>query len=253
MADEATLDLMSAYMILKRRYGIDITPDDFIEEAYLAFKEINSVPVKYYYYVTKPSDPDSMAIQLPCNLYRILSITSTPMNSDGFKDIEPYMEFRNNRDAKTQFYNILAGNSDLKTYHLNDTPYTGLGTYIKYEYIEGEDSTIQIMDKRLFDKEIHIVFEGIAVNKEGLPLITRKHAVAIAAKVALVFATRMSFKGNQAMVQMVPFLQQESARLAQAAAIPEHITDNELDEMLNEFSRYERKRYNRSFKFRRGQ
>jgi len=244
------LNILAAYPIFTRKYGITMSQDDFLEEAYIAFKEINSIPVKYYYFIAKPDNKDSMIIQLPCNLHRIISVSSAPANPDNYKELEPYMLSAEIRDGEQNRLDVIAGNSDIKTYHFDDKPYTGLGSYIQFEW--ESDEAIRIIDGRLWDSEIHIVYDGIAVDETGLPLITLKHAKAIAAKVAVVYATRKMFAGDQVMAQIVPTITQESMRLTQAAAIPEHITDNELDEFLNEFTRMDRKRYNRSFKFRRG-
>lgn len=248
--NKADLNLLAAYPIMHRKYNITMSETDFIEEAYIAFKEINSIPVKYYYYTAKPLSIDNMSVKLPCNVYRILSVTSAPLNGDDYRDIEPYKApLSQPKDRKELTQNILIGNSDLQTYQLNDTPYVGLGTYLAYEW--GSDEHIIIADTRLVDSDIHIVYEGIAVDEEGLPMITRKHAQAIAVKVAYTYAIRKVFMGDPTMTQILPLLTQEAARLTQAAAIPEHITDNELDNMLNEHTRFDRKRYNKGFKFRR--
>jgi hypothetical protein len=242
--------MLAAYPIMTRHYGITLSQDDFLEEAYLVFKDINSIPVKYYYFVDKPSNQEDMLIKLPCNVYRVLSVSSAPINGDNYHEMEPYRDSHAElRDTEIMTRNIIAGNSDMKTYNLNDTPYVGLGSYIAFEWVD--DDTIKIEDKRLVDTDIHIVYEGIAVDEDGIPMITRKHANAIAAKVAYIVATRRMFAGDQLMAQLIPTLSQEAARLMQAAAIPEHVTDNELDEVLNEFARFDRKRINRSFKFRR--
>ncbi|MCK5788270.1 MAG: hypothetical protein KAH32_04700 [Chlamydiia bacterium] len=242
-----TLNILAAYPIFTRKYGLTMPESDFIEEAYLALRDINSTPVKIYYHVDKPTNRDEMLLTVPCNLSRIISITAAPLNSDGYKDYEPYR--KSSRIGHKENMNTLTGNTNMKTYHFNDAPYTGLGSYIEFEWVD--ETTIKILDTRLWDKEIHIVYEGVVVDNEGLPMITLKHARAIAAKVALTIVTHRMFRGDPTVGNLLPFLQQESGRLVQAAAIPEHITDNELDKWLNERVRHDRKRYNRSFKFNR--
>ncbi|MCK5788366.1 MAG: hypothetical protein KAH32_05180 [Chlamydiia bacterium] len=245
-----TLNLLAAYTIMKRKYGMSMQEEDFIEEAYIAFKEINSVPVTYYYYTQKPNNPTDLLIDVPCNVYRILSVTADTLHPEDYQDLEPYKkEPYNYREQNAEFMNTKYGNSELKTYHFNDTPYTGVGTYIHYSWVS--DRQLKIEDKRLHDKQIHIVYEGIAIDDEGLPLITRKHAQAIAIKVALVVATRKAFAGDAGIANMLPLLQQEVGRLVQAAAIPEHITDNQLDKMLDVKTSFDRKRINRGLKFNR--
>jgi len=246
---EPTLNIMAAYPILKDEYGIKLQEHDFLEKAYQAFKDINSIPVKYYKYVQKPQSGDTMILDVPCNLYKLLSLTTTPLHDDGYDDLEPYKYTRYEVDSNKEFMNTVLGNSDLKTYHFNDSPNVGLGTYLQYEWID--ETALKLYDENLFDTEIYMIYEGIEVDDKGLPKITRKHANAIAAKVALMVTKKKMFKGDPAAAQILPWITQESARLIQSAAIPEAITDNQLDEMLNEMKRFDRKRYNRSFKFRR--
>jgi hypothetical protein len=245
-----TLNLLTAYTIFKRKYGLSMQEEDFIEEAFIAFKEINSIPVEYYYSKQIPNNEEEMLVDVPCNLYRIISVTTDTIHPEDYDELKPYKPMPYNyRETGTEYRNVLAGDSDLKTYHFNSTPFTGVGSYIQFSW-EG-DQKLKIHDKRLYDKQIHIVYEGLAVDDDGLPLITRKHAQAIAAKVALVVVTRKVFSGNPAMANLLPLLQGEVGRLVQAAAIPEHLTDNELDKMLDVKTSFDRKRMNRGLKFNR--
>jgi len=247
---EPTLNILAAYPIFKRKYGLTMQEDDFLEEAYQAFKDINSVPVQYYKLSQKPQNQDTMIIDVPCNLYRLISVTADPVHANKWGEVEAYKGRENRVNRDNEYINVLAGNSELKTYHFDDTPFTGVGSYLQYEWVDS--TSIRIIDKRLWEVEIHMIYEGIKVDDDGLPMITRKHANAIAAKVALSYMTRKMFTGDPVAANSMQWISQESARLVQAAAIPEQITDNELDEVLNEHTRFDRKRYNRSFKFRRG-
>jgi len=246
---EPTLNILAAYPVFKQKYGLSMQEDDFLEEAYQIFKDINSVPTQYYKYVQKPQSKDTMIIEVPCNLYKLLSITSAPLQSDGWDNIEPYKNRVHGRRDRDSFVMEMAGESDLMTYRFNDTPYTGVGTYLKFEWVD--ETSIRILDTNLWDKEIYMVYEGIKTDADGIPMITRKQANAIAAKVAHNVVMRKVFSGDANLVNLLPVIGQEAARLMQAAAIPEQLTDNQLDEMLNEHTSYERKRRGRSFKFRR--
>lgn len=247
---EPTLNLLAAYNIFKRKYGLSMQEEDFIEEAFMAFKEINSIPVDYYYFKQVPDNEESMLVDVPCNLSRIISVTVDTVHNSDYDELKPYSPTAYNyRGGGEEYANVLAGNSDLKTYHFNDKPFTAVGTYIQFSW-EG-DQKIKIHDKRLHSKQIHIVYEGLALDAEGLPLITRKHAQAIASKVALVVVTRKVFSGSPTMANLLPLLQNEVGRLVQAAAIPEHLTDNELDKMLDVKTSFDRKRINRGLKFNR--
>lgn len=242
---EPTLNILSAYPMMIRKYGVKMQEDDFLEEALLAFKEINSIPVKKYYYIEKLSP--TLRIQVPCNLHKIISVTASPMNVEDYASLEPYK--KRNQESDTEFKNVVYSNSDMKTYHFNDDKFTGVGSYINYQWEDSE--TILIDDTRLEGLEISIVYEGMVTDNDGLPMITRKHAQAIAAKLALSYMTRKMFEGEQGAMNVLPFIQQEASRLVQAAAIPEAITDNDLDRLLDVQTSWDRKRYNRPFKFRR--
>ena len=246
---EPTLNILAAYSVLQRKYGITMAENDFLEDAYQAFKDINSVPVQMYKSIQKPQSKDTMIISVPCNLYKLVSITASPAHIDGYDDFEPYSK-RTETNGHVERLNVITGNSDLKTYHFNDTPYTGLGTYLSFEWVDA--TAIKIHDKSLWDTEIYIIYEGIKTDEDGLPMITRKHANAIAAQVAKSHVIKKLFSGDATLSALLPMITQDAARLMQAAAIPEQLTDNQLDEMLNEHTRADRKRHNRSFKFRRG-
>jgi hypothetical protein len=71
----------------------------------------------------------------------------------------------------------------------------------------------------------------------GLPRIrrasiTRKQAI-LAAVTARVLAVRGANRGDKGLSAMVEYYTGVAARLTQAASIPEDLTDNELDEVLN--------------------
>jgi hypothetical protein len=63
-------------------------------------------------------------------------------------------------------------------------------------------------------------------------IITRKQANALAVT-ARVLAVRGANRGDKGLSAMVEYYTGVAARLTQAASIPEDLTDNELDEVLN--------------------
>jgi hypothetical protein len=98
-------------------------------------------------------------------------------------------------------------------------------------------------------QRIALAFTGISTDLEGLPMITRKQSNALAAVAARVIAVRGANKGDKNLASMVEYYTGISGRLIQAASIPEDLTDNELDEVLNAKTSFNRKSINRPTKY----
>jgi hypothetical protein len=75
-----------------------------------------------------------------------------------------------------------------------------------------------------------LAFTGITTDLEGLNY--KKAGNALAAVTARVLAVRGANRGDKGLSAMVEYTG-VAARLTQAASIPEDLTDNELDEVLN--------------------
>ena len=99
------------------------------------------------------------------------------------------------------------------------------------------------------NKSIVVAFTGIAVDEEGYPLISRKQANALAAVAGKYTLLKSGLSGKQKGIQLLEFLITESARLVQAASVPEYITDNELDALLDAKTTFNRKTYRRPTKY----
>lgn len=213
-------------------YGTDFNDSsDFEEMGLIAHSLIGTKHLRFYRYVGKV-DPVTLSIDLPCNCDEIEAVTIPPEDwtyADGIHwngDIissfnEEYSEARK---------------------HFKDPLYLR-GKYIHYERI-GDKIYVQ----HPFPKVL-ILYEGEMLDDEGLPFLNDKEVQAIACYVAYV----MKFKeglatNNTAIIQQAQFLKNEWNRFCDAARVPEHLDQNDANDILDVKSSFMRKTYGRSFK-----
>lgn len=115
-------------------------------------------------------------------------------------------------------------------------------------YVLADDGVITV-DKRFWDQPIAVAYTGLSVDTEGYPLITRKQANALAAITARVAALKAANKGDKNMAAMLEYYMKTASRLKQAASIPEDISDNEIDSVLDAMTTFNRKSVNRPTKY----
>ena len=103
-----------------------------------------------------------------------------------------------------------------------------------------------------FDRDysnVSVLYHGVIVDDDGLPLITDKELTALAAYAAYIDLYKKSLvlrDGNS--FQMAQVVKQEWFRACSDARVPEHISQNEMNEILDARTRWDRKQYKKSFK-----
>ena len=95
-----------------------------------------------------------------------------------------------------------------------------------------------------------VVYHGIFVDDEdGLPLINEKEQLAIATYVAYVSTFKEAIrKKDSALMQIAGVIKTEWLNKCNAARIPEYISQNDMDKILDARARWDRKAYGKSFK-----
>ena len=86
------------------------------------------------------------------------------------------------------------------------------------------------------------------MDDDGNPCITRKEADAIAYKIAFIETQKRVFIGDPQASQLLPYIKGESAVKMQAAKIPEYLTQNFLDSLLDAKVSHGRKIFDSSYK-----
>jgi hypothetical protein len=117
------------------------------------------------------------------------------------------------------------------------------GKYVKYR-LEG--------DSLVFDKDysgISVLYHGVIVDDEGLPLLNDKELYAIAAYIAYSFTYRKSLmQKDGSLIQLAAVIKADWLRACSAARVSEYLTQNDMDAIADVRTRWDRKMYGKSFK-----
>ena len=223
-------NINTAYSLTQTLYGIDPSPDDFEDLAMNAWQLIGNKHTRLYRYV---GDTSNMELELPCNVAHIESVhipitdAQVTSNKDDFVDINSiYIE--NYIDA----WNTL------------DSPFYQKGKLVKY--VEGNNSLY-------FDKDykhVMVVYHGvIADENDGTPLVNDKELQAIAAYVAYVEMFKDAIKKrDRNSLTLAQTIKEDWLRRCNAARQPEHLSQNDMDAILDVKYRWDRKCYGKSMK-----
>lgn len=240
--NEHTLDIRAGLPILKSSYGLSMDEYDYLD---LAINELRDI--KHFgstEYLTILTVDAEGWVDLPCNLDTIDAVMTARMGAKAFGDRVRYdMDSKKGTDDYFTAIEIMDSLVFIPTFGLTKFS-VGTG-YITY----------QLKGKRIFvgrdlvNERVSLAFTGISVDPEGYPKITRKQANAIAIKAAYAITFKKALGGNQVAGSMIQYLQAEAARLKQGASIPEDISDNDVDDMLNIQTSFNRKSYKRPTKY----
>jgi hypothetical protein len=239
--NEHTMNIRAGLSVLKTMYGMHIDEYDYLDIAVDTLRNIKHFgTTEYVSFITVDSSGKAM---LPCNMDSIDAVTTQEM---GRKAFASRVEFDMDGILGTDTYYSMEGT--MKALGLTARPglagSSGKG-YISYQ-LDGK--TISV-GREHAGQRIALAFTGITTDLEGLPLITRKQSNALAAVAARVLAVRGANRGDKNLASMVEYYTGITGRLVQAASIPEDLTDNELDEVLNAKTSFNRKSINRPTKY----
>lgn len=223
------MNIKSAFSFVNTLYGITIKESDFEEIALNAWELIGNKHTELKEYI---GDVEGGFLQLPCDCVEIESVSlpivdanTTGTLIDGLDTdsiaIERYIELRPNFDS----------------------PYYNEEKLVKYK---------QAGNKLQFDKDyknILVVYHGIIMDENDLPLINDKEMRAIAAYVAYATTYKeglMKKDGN--IVNMANMMKQDWWKACNAARVTHNLSQNDMDAILDAKTTFDRKRYGKSFK-----
>lgn len=117
------------------------------------------------------------------------------------------------------------------------------GKFVKYR---------KVGDKLYVNKglgKVNLLYHSIILDEDGLPAINDKEAIAIAEYIAYVTKYKEAIRtNNQNVLKMAQELKQQWLFHCDAARVPEHISQNEMDQILNALTAQSWKTYGDSFK-----
>lgn len=221
-----------AISLAQMLYDIEGDTDDLEEIGLVAYNFIGNKNTRLYKAILDVNCEDG-SIQLPCNVDIIEAVTycgpedwNYTSNTKEFGDIQSsYTE--NYIESKKSFLNPL---------------------YISGKYVEYKRVGNTLYVNKGIGKVI-ILYHGILLDEEGLPKINDKEAIAIAEYIAYVYKYKEAIRtNNQNILRMAQELKQQWLFHCDAARVPEYVSQEEMDQILNVQSSWNRKVYNKSYK-----
>lgn len=222
----------SIYIQAKLLYEVDMTQEEFEEIGLIAWNKIGNRQTKLYRYRCD-IDCETLTVELPCNCDEIEAVTYD------FEDWKYVTNDTVNGDYQSQFIeNYIEG----RKLYMN--PFYISGKFAKYE---------RVNDTLYFDKDygsVNILYKGIIVDDDGLPYINEKEKDAIACYLAYTKKFKEGLKThNQLILQESQLLEQRWYKLCDAARVPQRINQNEMNEILDVKTSWNRKIFNKSWKY----
>jgi hypothetical protein len=96
---------------------------------------------------------------------------------------------------------------------------------------------------------VSVLYHGIIVDEEGLPMINDKEMLALAAYVAYMDFYRKGLgMKNGDMLQFAQVVKADWLRACNDARVPEYLSQNDINDILDISVRWDRKQYKKSIK-----
>lgn len=218
-------------------YGVDMTQEEFEELGLDAWGLIGNKRTRTYRYVAHIQCVNSggqidHVVELPCNADILEAVTYN------YEDWNYTTNTTVNGDYNSQFTE-----NYIETRKLYDNPLYMHGKYAKYE---------QVGDYLYFDKNygpINILYRGVILDDDGLPELSDKETRAIASYCAY---RKMNKEGlvtrNKDTIEISQSIYQEWLKYCDAARVPEYLNQNDMNQILDAKSNWNRKIFNRSYK-----
>lgn len=210
-------------------YGVTMNPDDFSEIGLIAWNLIGNKNTQLYKYSAELDDNKS--VELPCNVDIIEAVTS---------DFEDW-NYTSNKDVYGDIKSSII-EQYIESSKIGQNPLYTSGSYINYERV-GDTLYFPFKYNR-----VNILYRGIILDDEGLPQITDKEALAIATYVAYTQKYKEGIiTNNAAITNMANLLKADWLKYCDAARVT-YINQNDMNEILDVKTSWNRKIFNKSYK-----
>ena len=173
------------------------------------------------------------SIQLPCGVDMIEAVTYCGMEDWNYTDnIKP------NGDISS-----LYTENYIESRKVFLDPHYISGKFVKYR---------KVGDKLYVNKglgKVQVLYHSLILDEDGLPAINDKEAIAIAEYIAYVTKYKEAIRtNNQNVLRMAQELKQQWLFHCDAARVPEHVSQNEMDQILDALTAASWKTHGKSFK-----
>lgn len=224
-------DFHYALVLAEQLYDIDMQEDTFEELGMIAWNQIGNKRCKIYRYSTC-MDNCQTSLELPCNADILEAVTT---------DFEDFQHVSNIH------HESIPGSFSTEQYIEARKVFTD-PLYISGKFVDYERVGDTLYFKRPY-RRINILYKGIILDDTGLPQLTNKEALAIATYCAYITKFKEGLRtNNNTIIQMANMLEQKWRVQCDQARVPEEVTQNEWDNILDAKSSWDRKIYKKSYK-----
>jgi len=218
-------------------YELDIQRDDFSELAYFAWKDIGNKYGSTHIYTGVVGVDNKLVI--PDNVEYIESVNYPYYFSDFLINNSIFIYVNGSR--------ILTNKDEEWNTYIDGSKRDVRGGNISYEL--ESDNVISFPQGNFAGRKISVLYHGLLVDEDCDPLLYYKEVKAIAHWVAFLIHKKRASGGNVIAANMLPQVVKDAEKAMAAARIPEELTQNELDQIMNVRTSMDRKVYNSNYKF----
>lgn len=221
-------NINAAYGLCDSLYGITPDENQFEDLALTAWNKIGTKHTRLYRY---EGSVKNHVLELPCNVDLIESVhipipdAQVTSNSSNFPWENIWIE------------------SYIDRFPRFENPYFQPGKLVKYD--EGNNELYFAHDY----PKVMVVYHGILQDEDELPLVNEKELTAIAAFVAYASLYKEGIKKKDVnIMKLAQTVKEDWLRACNAARVSEHLTQNDMDAILDAKTSWNRKSYGKSYK-----
>lgn len=222
-----------ALTLAQTLYDVEGDSEDLIEIGLVAYNFIGNKNTQLIKTVLDVNCEDG-SVQLPCGVLAIEAVTL-----QGLEDWNYTSNIKDQGDTNSLYTEqyIESQKSFLDPHYVS-------GKFLKYRKVGDKLYVNKGLDKVL------VLYHTEILDEDNLPEINDKEAIAIADYIAYTVKYKEAIKTNNRLIlQMAQELKQQWLFHCDAARVPEHVSQNEMDAMLNSLSQWGRKTYGKSYKY----
>lgn len=216
-------------VLLDQLYGMEMATEDIEELGLVAWELIGNKNTRLYKYSVCIGHDKS--VELPCNATSVEAVT---IPHEDWNRVTNYSE---NGDIRSAYIEERIESSKYFT-----SPY----------YISGKLISFEQVGRTLYFRKnygtVNILYKGILADKDGLPELTDKEALAIATYIAYVQKYKEGLvTNNGGIIQLASTLEQKWNKQCDQARVSK-LSQNDVNEILNVRDSWNRKSYGYSYK-----
>lgn len=222
-----------AISLAQMLYDVDVNDmDTLVEIGLIAYNFIGNKNTKLISEIVSV-DQNTGRVAIPCKADLIEAITY------------PYQEDWNTTSNIKNFgdFNSLNVEQYIERSKHNTDPLYISGRFVKYRR---EGNYIYVNEKV---QQVCVLYHQQILDEDDLPMINDKEAIAIADYIAYTLKYKEAMRSNNtAIFQFAQTIKAQWQIHCDAARVPEYVSQNEMDDVLETMSSYNKKVHGRSYK-----